>query len=529
MSEQPNPGSSMQYFRPGRTVLCLKHHPEVAAETLTHWANTFLSEEAGSNAWAGRLRPPTEHQNVCTLSGVGDGTGWAYSLLGADQVDQRASALEETDFFGQIHDWHQSDALRGEPKAITAEAASDNRPAASLLSATPDWLMSSAFHMTGTGGPGAWPVQAQVPVAQRATALRIQFPQNPELHSNREPLGEGVDVAILDTAPGLHARVQAYHFWREHRAEENPLLEELLAPAGPLTIRPMPEADLWQIHYSLADAPYRMADHGLFIAGLIHSIAPGAKLHLHEVLNPWGIGSWQTIADGLGRALREHDFTRPLIINASLMLNLPRSVRHRAPGFPDAWRTDSFIHYTTSAIREIFGQLANDTRIVMVAAAGNDRATDGHGAATGTRPEARFPAAFANVVGVGALPKDIPQDAGRFRPASYSNLADDPLNAGFMTIGGEPGEGNGLLGAYLDDVPVRNSAGEVEYVVNKTGLAWWAGTSFATPIITGALAAWWGKNSAAYPPEARTALTQMAQRVPDASADSEAVIVAYQG
>jgi hypothetical protein len=336
-----------------------------------------------------------------------------------------------------------------------------------------------------------------------------------------------VDVAILDTAPGAHARVHAYHLWREHRAGENPLLEKLLAPDGPLTVHAMPEAELWQIHYSLADAPYRMSDHGLFIAGLLHTIAPGARLHLYEALNPWGIGSWQSIAEGLRQALRDHDFTRPLLLNASLMLNLPRSERHRAPGFPDTWRTASFIHYTTSAIREIFGQLANDTRVVVVAAAGNDRQTDGNGHATGARPEARFPAAFANVVGVGALPKDTPQDAGRFRAASYSNLSDDPLNAGLMTIGGEPG--NGLLSAYLDDYPVRNASGEVEYRRNESGLARWAGTSFATPIIGGALAAWWGRNPGADSAGARAALTQMAQRVPDTSADNEAVIIAYQG
>ena len=50
-----------------------------------------------------------------------------------------------------------------------------------------------------------------------------------------------------------------------------------------------------------------------------------------------------------------------------------------------------------------------------------------------------------------------------------------------MTLGGEPGEEQGVLGLYLGEFP----GGEP----NCTRWAWWAGTSFATPILTGAIAA----------------------------------------
>jgi hypothetical protein len=41
--------------------------------------------------------------------------------------------------------------------------------------------------------------------------------------------------------------------------------------------------------------PYRMTDHGLFVAGIIHTIAPQAELHLIEVLNPYGVGDLESI------------------------------------------------------------------------------------------------------------------------------------------------------------------------------------------------------------------------------------------
>jgi subtilisin family serine protease len=83
---------------------------------------------------------------------------------------------------------------------------------------------------------------------------------------------------------------------------------------------------------------------------------------------------------------------------------------------------------------------------------------------------------------VGAFPKR--QKVGpnnKWITASYSNLADRPKFTGVTTFGGEPGEGSGALGLYLGKFP----CGEA----NCTKWAWWAGTSFATPIFTGIVAA----------------------------------------
>jgi subtilisin family serine protease len=108
----------------------------------------------------------------------------------------------------------------------------------------------------------------------------------------------------------------------------------------------------------------------------------------------------------------------------------------------------------------------------VIAAAGND-----HRPGQSVAPQARVPAAFDSVQGVGALPKALPRKNGKLKKASYSNQADKPRKIGITTLGGEEGEGQGVLGLYLGEFP----CGEP----NCTKWAWWAGTSFATPVVTG--------------------------------------------
>ena len=61
-----------------------------------------------------------------------------------------------------------------------------------------------------------------------------------------------------------------------------------------------------------------------------------------------------------------------------------------------------------------------------------------------------------------------------------------------MTLGGESGVNNGIRGVFIHDFP--NSATPTAPIKNNTGWAWWAGTSFAAPIISGILAAGWSRS-----------------------------------
>jgi len=108
------------------------------------------------------------------------------------------------------------------------------------------------------------------------------------------------------------------------------------------------------------------------------------------------------------------------------------------------------------------------------------------------------------VLGVGALPKDTVWGNTPYPPSSYSNIADQPGEVGVTTFGGEGGEGKGVLGLYIGEFPVDPNpswwqrflswlitllGGRVAGPQNLTDMAWWAGTSFATPILAGTIAA----------------------------------------
>ncbi|HEX6305142.1 MAG TPA: hypothetical protein VFZ76_13190, partial [Anaerolineales bacterium] len=67
---------------------------------------------------------------------------------------------------------------------------------------------------------------------------------------------------------------------------------------------------------------------------------------------------------------------------------------------------------------------------------------------------------------------------------------------------------------------------DVEYTRNDTGWAWWAGTSFATPIISGLLAGWWGEDPSKLAGDARGFLNNASQ--PEETDDDEKVIVVDQ-
>ena len=114
----------------------------------------------------------------------------------------------------------------------------------------------------------------------------------------------------------------------------------------------------------------------------------------------------------------------------------------------------------------------------MIAAAGNK------GRSGQARPQAEFPAAFPNVLGVGALRKyqNLPNPNTRLEAASYSNFSDRPQGSGIATLGGEPGVGNGILGIYVGEFPASSSRGPTP---SSNGWAYWCGTSFAAAIMSG--------------------------------------------
>ena len=370
---------------------------------------------------------------------------------------------------------------------------------------SPNWLASGAPpEGSGSGGPGGWPV-AYRGASERAPYQFINLPDT----VTKSRKGEGVDVVILDTAPSPQDLTEAYNEWQG----KHPLIRSLLRPNGPLRVTNNPNLDT---QVQVRGHEYKMTDHGLFVAGIVHTIAPCAGIHLIEVLNPYGVGDLESITSGLEQAVRliQNNPDRSFVVNCSLVVTLPLAEQHcytrleedeycfvdlyleldreleriilnkvgtlgRTPGDDSEWlvRQRSTLEDPCNDIYDLNSR--------VIAAAGNDRKPGRRDReqkpGQEDRPQARYPAALQNVQGVGALPRDSASPGGRHRTASYSNRADKPERIGITTLGGEEGEGQGVLGLYLGEFP----GGEA----NCTKWAWWAGTSFATPITSGVTAA----------------------------------------
>lgn len=333
-----------------------------------------------------------------------------------------------------------------------------------IRAVSPNWLMSCAHHLGALGGPGTQPV----PDAPPPDAWRFKLPAG--IAQVTAQATAEVEVAILDTAPCAHELERAYHLWHA----THPLVARLLGPGSPLQITHASLAELIAMGgYDLARHRYPMADHGLFVAGIIHTIAPRARLHLIEVLNQFGVGTLESVASGLQR-LAERTASSPLVINCSLVLNMPLpehlpTLEQRHLHWPSL--TTGALEVMSRVLERLCQRLRLEEALI-VAAAGND-------AEPGLVPRARFPAAFESVIGVGALRRNQ-------APAEYSNLSDTPVRAGYATFGGAPLGGGtppseGVLGMYVGPFPGG--------APNTTGWARWSGTSFAAPVISGTLAA----------------------------------------
>lgn len=388
-----------------------------------------------------------------------------------------------------------------------------------LKAVTPNWLMSGSAPSSpgGTGGPGGEPSCATEAEATSRTfsseqTFFLKIPDNP---SATMETAEGVTVAILDTCYPDNKWVDLKTDWPAH-----PLITRLLGgpggASGALHVHPDAKVDAYLPGVKIDGHDYDMTDHGLFIAGVINSLAPEAELHLYQVLNQYGLGDMLTIAHTLDTIIKKDfsDRLDKLFINMSLTLNLPLQDKHinkNKLGKNDEigqkilkkkrdgewfW---NLVHWICRILQWILrwfipgfvlscrGSWAdrqalafewiNDLVHVLgpgvIAAAGNN-GSGGH------RPAALYPAAYDSVLGVAALSKD-PNNPQKLIPASYSDLADTPTTQGIAVFGGEEGDGNGVPGVFVGPFPHGRS--------NTTGYAWWAGTSFATPMITGLAAA----------------------------------------
>jgi subtilisin family serine protease len=247
--------------------------------------------------------------------------------------------------------------------------------------------------------------------------------------------GAGSAVAVLDTG---FIRSAAGHFhWLGGVSQWDPDRLDVF-DVGALTDDPDGFID-----------PY--AGHGTFIAGIIGRIAPAADVHVRrlDIDLRQVFTSWPTYSADIVDELHLPDHIRMALLQGRKVLSV-------SAGGPTL---DDRPPLSFRGIR----QLLERDEAVLVAAAGNESST-----------QPFWPAAFDWVTGVGAL------DATRTAIADYSNSGG---NADVYAPGTD------IVNAYACGQYECFQPPDVGTVRHFHGLAKWSGTSFATPVVAGLVAA----------------------------------------
>jgi hypothetical protein len=262
--------------------------------------------------------------------------------------------------------------------------------------------------------------------------------------------GQDVLVGVFDTSPfiladGAFQQEQSVD-WVNQPA---PLSLRVSHPFFAATLRPSrrPTAD--------------MRNHGLFVAGMIHALAPGCRTELVRVLANDNRGDLYTLLREVYKFLKSATAAaapwRGVVLNLSLGIRVPPG----EAGFEFPPEVRSLIYLMRAA---------RCLQVVVVAAAGNE-------SHDGQLEFPNLPARLEQVIGVEASTRD----RGR---ACYANRGD------IAAPGGDGGAGAnnrcvpraqncngpdcefGVIGPALEDAP-------------HTGFIYWVGSSFATPMVSG--------------------------------------------
>ena len=225
-----------------------------------------------------------------------------------------------------------------------------------------------------------------------------------------------------------------------------------------------------------------VAQHGLFVTGLIHALAPESDYTLYRVLDDRGCGDLYGLVEALHRFMAEASgpggSLENVVINMSMGVLQPRNA-----GDEDGDNEDlpEEVALLEAAVREAFERGA-----VLVAAAGNDSV------GSEWRLAAELPAAYWEVIGAAAVNYQAEPDANNeAEPTCYSNEGDVAAPAGEATLDSENDPPRCVPMAYdcraADDGPACRWG--VISLANipgtRTNYAYWVGTSFAAPLVSG--------------------------------------------
>jgi hypothetical protein len=377
-----------------------------------------------------------------------------------------------------------------------------------VIGAMPHWHVKAHEAFSG-GSPASHPAPVRPDPRVNNPAWRIYRPAISELDgSTPSNPSQSIRVAVLDTWIDLAAARKRAEAFRA-TSNNQQLISTIEAMQRESEDNHRANAEWRKLNSEHAPrtesgggepAPYPMPDHALFVGGLIHGLAPSARLSYTPVLDETGVGDLSMLLLGLQQVLRRKQPDEPLIVNLSLGLlphpsrltdawyglerrNDPQYERDQDLFDPDRGRpwllanrsqAVTIVNSLEAGLFEL-GRYLSLNNCLVVAAAGNDSSAR-------MRMLPRLPARFDTVLGVAATTSDPSQ------PATYSNMGDEgALGDHVATFGGELARdlqpSDGVIGSYSGEFPSGDA--------NSNGWAQWSGTSFATAIVSGIAANLW--------------------------------------
>jgi hypothetical protein len=429
----------------------------------------------------------------------------------------------------------QQDSTPGLVSLLNGAPGDFSSSEATFVASGPDWFNG------GTQGPNGvithgCPTMPSVQVEEPCNLYKYNLPQQFSLP--QDGTGKGVTVFVLDTIPDPDSIRSAANDPGSNDVLLSNMAQNMVSVASDGTVTPpgatsaVPPA-IKVYHTQLPDVlenpspdqpatgkdiygrlvGFPIPDHGLFIAGIIRDLAPDANIECIRVLNDYGVGNTTVLIDALtninNRLGPGGDLNgQRVVINMSLVAT-PANEEIEDFGY-----TLQTIMPTRLALLNPMELLAAQG-VVFAASTGNDSdPTDTPPMnPNGLRLGPRYPAAFA-YPGVSDMGLDamIPVGAvdNQGNVTVYSNY---PGTNGIATYGGQrpqPDPANpgatvtniippidaprGVFSSTLypalamEDTELFHSSPPFNYPEHlrngSTTWAYWAGTSFATPVIS---------------------------------------------